>query len=217
MWVVKLGGSLSDADCLPAWLSLLANRSELVLVPGGGPFADQVRIAQTRWGFADAAAHHLALLAMEQYGRMLCAIQQGLVPADSVEAIHEAIESGLTPVWMPVAMVLRDPVIPQSWDMTSDSLASWLSGRLGAEALLLIKSADLGDRTRSLDALARDGVVDPLLPYFAEVAGMPVHVLSIASSHALECVPCLTSGRVARNPCVSPPVLKRCQPTTAPT
>lgn len=87
MWVVKLGGSLAASDRLPDWLRSLAGRSDLVLVPGGGPFADQVRAMQARWGFDDATAHHLALLAMEQFGRMLCALLAGLASAATPQAM----------------------------------------------------------------------------------------------------------------------------------
>lgn len=186
MWVVKLGGSLAEAEVLPRWLERLAARPGVVLVPGGGPFADQVRAAQARWGFDDDAAHHLALLAMEQYGRMLCALQPGLAPAATPDALRAVAGSGRTPVWMPVDMVLADPAVPRSWDMTSDSLAAWLCGCLGADALLLIKSASLDPWVDSLDALARDGVIDPLLPELAMRLAVPVHLLSIQDPRALE-------------------------------
>ncbi|MFD2114083.1 amino acid kinase [Thiorhodococcus fuscus] len=186
MWVVKLGGSLADSERLPVWLDVLAGRSDLVLVPGGGPFADQVRLAQKRWEFADAAAHHLALLAMEQYGRMLCAIQTGFTPAASLDEIRRALDSGCTPVWMPVDMVLADPRIPQTWDMTSDSLAAWLSAILSASGLLLVKSAVLAGDSIDLGALARAGVVDRLFPDYAVSSGASVHLLSIQDPHGVD-------------------------------
>jgi aspartokinase-like uncharacterized kinase len=145
VWVVKLGGSLAGSGLLRPWLAALAGRTDLVLVPGGGPFADAVRAAQPRLGFDDATAHHLALLAMEQYGRALCALQPGLAPAANPEEILNRLGSGLTPVWVPAAMVLADPGLRLGWDLTSDSLAAWLCGRLGAKALLLVKSCALND------------------------------------------------------------------------
>ena len=194
MWVVKLGGSLAGGDRLRPWLRALAGRSDLVLVPGGGPFADQVRAAQSRWEFDDATAHHLALLAMEQFGRMLCALQPGLTPAASAEAIQEALRSGTIPVWVPAPMVLADPSVPPSWEMTSDSLAAWLCARLGAGALLLVKSAPLG-RDPTLERLASDGIVDPLLPSFAQAAGVPVHLLSTQDPGALDRLQALIPAR----------------------
>ena len=70
--VVKLGGSLAFSDALRPWLDALSQCARhVVVVPGGGPFADAVRAAQPRMGFDDRAAHHMALSAMEQYGRAL--------------------------------------------------------------------------------------------------------------------------------------------------
>lgn len=185
MWVVKLGGSLAHGDALTDWLDALLDCPPLVLVPGGGPFADQVRVAQSRWGFDDATAHHLALLAMEQYGRMLCGLRPALVPAATAGALTTAVRAGTTAVWMPVGMALADPAIPRSWDMTSDSLAAWLAARLGATGLLLIKSARL-DPDDTLERLAATGVVDPLLPRLVATTGGRPHLLSTADPRARE-------------------------------
>ena len=38
----------------------------MVIVPGGGAFADQVRLAQQHWQFDDKTAHSMAILAMQQ-------------------------------------------------------------------------------------------------------------------------------------------------------
>ncbi len=82
--IVKLGGSLARSERLTAWLDSLAEAAgEVVVVPGGGPFAERVREMQQRWRFDDPTAHHLALLAMEQFGRMLAVLRPGLAPADS--------------------------------------------------------------------------------------------------------------------------------------
>ena len=161
MWVVKFGGSLYDADSLKNWLTLFANHSSLVVVPGGGPFADQVRQAQAQFGFDDSTAHAMALHAMEQYGRMLCGLQPGLIPAADAEAIYRTLERGDTPVWMPLTLVLSDETIEQNWQVTSDSLAAWLAGQLRIDKLVLIKSVRLESDKLTSDWLQSNQVVDP--------------------------------------------------------
>jgi aspartokinase-like uncharacterized kinase len=137
-------------------------------VPGGGPFADQVRALQKRRRFDDAAAHHMALLAMEQYGRMLAGLQPGLRPAATRAEIARARRAGVAAVWMATRMVLADPGIAASWDITSDSLAAWLAGQLTAAGLVLVKSVALSESSVGATALARRGIVDPAFPdYFA--------------------------------------------------
>jgi aspartokinase-like uncharacterized kinase len=138
-----------------------------VIVPGGGPFADQVRAAQRQWRFDDAAAHHMALLAMEQYGRMLAALHPGLRPADTRAAIARVRRAGAAAVWMPTRMVLGEPRIAASWDVTSDSLAAWLAGRLKADRLVLVKSVALDGGPVAASALARRGIVDAAFPVYA--------------------------------------------------
>ena len=49
MIVVKIGGSLGKADALRSWLAVLARgKGRVVVVPGGGAFADGVREEQRR-------------------------------------------------------------------------------------------------------------------------------------------------------------------------
>ncbi|MBX6320505.1 MAG: hypothetical protein IRY94_01635 [Rhodospirillaceae bacterium] len=166
LWIVKLGGSLATSRALRPWLAAIADGAgRLVLVPGGGPFADTVRRMQRRCGFDDATAHHLALMAMEQYGLMLAGLEPRLKPASTPAQIARLIAAESVPVWMPTRMTLGRPDIPQSWDMTSDSLAAWLAAELGAAGLLLVKSAAI-PAGAAVDELARRGIVDPLLPAF---------------------------------------------------
>jgi 5-(aminomethyl)-3-furanmethanol phosphate kinase len=166
IWVVKLGGSLAGGALLADWLDVLAaGGGRVVVVPGGGPFADAVREAQQRSKFDDAVAHRMALLAMEQYGLMLAGLRPGLHPADSNARILKLLDEGATPVWMPSRMVLGDADIPESWDVTSDSLAAWLAGELAADCLILVKSVAV-EEGRTVGDLVRLGIVDPALPEF---------------------------------------------------
>jgi 5-(aminomethyl)-3-furanmethanol phosphate kinase len=159
--VVKLGGSFAFSEHLRNWIEALAAcAGQVVIVPGGGPFADAVRLAQTRMGFDDRAAHHMAVLAMEQYGRALASFSSALSPADSMSAIRQHLEADRVPVWMPSAMVLGANDIAQSWDVTSDSLAAWLAGRIGAARVLLVKHAKDPSGRAALKDLIATGLVD---------------------------------------------------------
>ncbi|MFL6653341.1 MAG: amino acid kinase [Sulfurifustis sp.] len=166
MWVVKLGGSLAGGQTLPRWLQMLAThgRGRAVIVPGGGPFADQVRAMQARWRFDDTAAHHMALLAMEQYALMLRALRPELAPAVTVPDVRRVVERGGVPLWLPASLALAECPLPQSWDTTSDSLAAWFATKLDASHLVLVKSISLRDRAASARSLQRDGIVDRLFP-----------------------------------------------------
>lgn len=144
----------------------------MIVVPGGGPFADQVRAAQVAMGFDDRAAHHMALLAMEQFGVALCNLEPRLVPAASLPRLRQALREGKTPVWMATKMALgaADQIAP-SWRVTSDSLAAWLAGRIGAKRVMLVKhGAPFGARP-DISELAARQVVDPEFADYLSAAG----------------------------------------------
>jgi dihydroneopterin aldolase len=159
--VVKLGGSYAFSSDLQGWLAAIAsNAGDIVLVPGGGPFADAVRSAQPRMGFDDDAAHHMALLGMDQYGRALAALNKRFTPAASIAGIRRALRAGNVPVWSPTEMVLKRIDIPRSWEVTSDGLAAWLACRIGARRVLLIKHVDPPPDPIRIEDLVARGVVD---------------------------------------------------------
>lgn len=180
MWVVKLGGSLATAETLPAWLDVLSScgRGEVVVVPGGGPFAELVQKSQEYWCFDDASAHFMALLAMAQYGLMLAGVKRDLVPVELESDMRRVLESSGVPVWLPTLMVNDDPAVEHSWDVTSDSLAAWLARRLQASDLLLVKSVAAADLPHSVDELVRRGIVDPAFPQYVLRGDFSVSVLS---------------------------------------
>jgi 5-(aminomethyl)-3-furanmethanol phosphate kinase len=162
----------------------------VVLVPGGGPFADAVRRAQEQMGFDDRVAHHMALTAMEQFGCALFNLGSRMTRAASAAAIRRALRQREIPLWCPSRMVLAADEIPASWDVTADSLAAWLAGKLGAARLLLVKQIRPGGpRVRAADLVAQ-GLVDARFPDFlrasgacAAVAGPADHAAAAAAIH----------------------------------
>ena len=158
--VVKFGGSYATTPDLLRWLKAIeATRMPVVIVPGGGPFAEAVRRYQPRIGFDDATAHEMAILAMEQFGLALVGLGSRLVRASDDAGIAAALERGDIPVWMPRQMALAAPEIDRDWSVTSDSLAAWLAGHISGARLCLIKQIDLPDDS-TLAALAGAEIVD---------------------------------------------------------
>src|SRR6516162_6118404 len=125
--IVKLGGSHADGPHIRDWLAAIAAEAgAVVIVPGGGPFADAVRMAQAAMGYDDRAAHAMALMAMAQFGRALQSLNPALRLAASRSAIKRALKDGEVPVWSPEPMA-RAAALPETWDLTSDSHAARLS------------------------------------------------------------------------------------------
>ena len=187
-WVVKLGGSLFTSGQLPRWLDVIADAGagKVVIVPGGGPWADEVRRAQMREGFDDRTAHRKALRAMEQYARVLADMRPNLVPAMSVAAIHDILCSGQIAVWMPHAMVVAEAAIPENWEVTSDSLAAWLASRLAASGVLLVKSLQIDGPQPAIEEMMLRGWVDSAFAKFTSALRAPVLLVGQGDQKAVQ-------------------------------
>lgn len=153
---------------LKSWLDKLVKYGDgkIVIVPGGGIFADAVRDAQVKTGVDDTTAHQMAVVAMDQYATLMTGLNSDLVMASSELEIAERGWQHRAVVWKPSKMVLADKDLPTSWDLTSDSLAAWLASKLNAQHLLIVKSIPFGHiKKNDVENLTLDGVVDP---YFGE-------------------------------------------------
>lgn len=147
IWVVKIGGSLLGSAELKQWLDAIVQYSDgrVVIVPGGSVFAEAVREAQMLSEADDATAHHLALLAMDQFGLLLASMNDALVTARNELEIAERAWQHRAIVWLPSEMVLAEESIAQNWQVTSDSLSAWLASKLNADHLVIVKSALVDD------------------------------------------------------------------------
>jgi 5-(aminomethyl)-3-furanmethanol phosphate kinase len=139
--VVKVGGGLTreagDA-ALRALCSAIAEagaRHPLLVVPGGGEFADAVRDHDRRFGLGARAAHRMAILAMDQFGWALSGLIPGAVRCVELRPPRDGVVSVLLPA---AVLAERDP-LPESWAVTSDSIAAWVAAEVGAERLVLLK------------------------------------------------------------------------------
>lgn len=174
MWIIKLGGSLLGTDELRHWLALVAQHGDgrVVIVPGGGVFADTVRAVYKQVPMSESCAHALAVSAMNQLGTLLIDQMPELVPAHSELEIAERSWQHRGIVWMPSKMVMSDgDDIPHSWDVTSDSLALWLANKISAQHLLLIKS-QRPEPNATLSTLTKQGLIDPAFSSFSNGSGV---------------------------------------------
>ena len=162
MWVIKIGGSLLGSPELERWLEIFVKYSDgnIIIVPGGGIFANAVREAQKLTKISDACAHKIAVLAMDQFGLVLANMNPLLATAKTECEIDERTWQHRAIVWLPSHMVLADDSIPQSWDVTSDSIAAWLAKKLNATQLVLVKSDKPSENQLCLKQMTTDGVVD---------------------------------------------------------
>lgn len=155
MWVIKLGGSVTHYGSLVQWLQLVVRWGDgkVIIVPGGGLYADAVRdfqrmrAALPQGHINDSQAHALAIYAMDQMARSLVAMVPELALVRNPLEIAESGWQHRGLVWLPSEMALNpvlanELALPETWEVTSDSLAAWLAWQLEANHLLLVKSDD---------------------------------------------------------------------------
>jgi|APCry1669189204_1035204.scaffolds.fasta_scaffold19738_1 5-(aminomethyl)-3-furanmethanol phosphate kinase len=174
--LVKLGGSLHHQipDIVPL---LCKSERQLMVVPGGGLFADTVRQERVD----DDAAHWMAIAAMEQYAWVIAS--RGMRTTDLL-AVPET-----TAVFLPyISMRQRDP-LPHSWDVTSDTIAAWIAAELGIE-LLILKSVDgiflNGIHQEQVTIPIKNDVVDPFFIPFVLKHRMKSTIINGKSGVSLE-------------------------------
>ena len=170
--VLKVGGSLLTIPHLQEALrEQIAKQSPAtcVLVPGGGPWADEVRLADARFGLEPEDAHWLAIQAMTKFAHLLHTLLPEATLVQSLGALRRT--AGLEP------LVLIDPYpflrsatkelgtdhLPHDWSVTSDSIAARLAEAINANELVLLKSTPLRDGMDWNEAVAA-GCVDSYFP-----------------------------------------------------
>lgn len=201
--VIKVGGSLSRRPealrGLMAALEALAGPRTLVVVPGGGPFAEAVRRADGRFALGDSPSHWMAILAMDQYAYLLAHLAGD---AALVRGRGE-VAAGRLNVLAPSSWLGRADPLPHSWRVTSDSIAAWVARQLRAKMLVLLKDVDGlfnrdprgGGPARLRSRAARNrlnGVVDG---YFARVLGRRMPCWIVNGARAARVVALIETGK----------------------
>lgn len=153
--IVKVGGGLlgkaGALDLVTEALAAFSPGRRLVILPGGGPFADAVRTMFRRVRIGEDAAHWMAVLGMDQYAHALVARLAGGVLVEQQTDIAAARQAGRLPVLAPYRWLRAADPLTHSWDVTSDTIAAWFAGALDARRIVLIKPAG-GDARKLVDA-----------------------------------------------------------------
>ena len=143
--VLKVGGSLAEdpnsLTNLCQELTLLAKNHSIFIVPGGGKFADAIRKLEETYSLSDMVAHKMAILAMDQYGLFL----SDITPDSNVSYLLEEIiniMNGKLPIFLPSQLLLREDWLEKSWDVTSDTIAAYIAGKVNAQKLVLVTDVD---------------------------------------------------------------------------
>jgi aspartokinase-like uncharacterized kinase len=144
--VVKVGGSLAlhpeKLRALCAKLSEVSKKHRLIVVPGGGEFADVVRSLDERFSLSCFASHRMAILGMDQYGLLLSDLTPNSVTVNTLEKIKIILDSWRLPIFLLSNLLLNEDPLENSWNVTSDAIAVYIAGRLQVPKVLLVTDVD---------------------------------------------------------------------------
>ncbi|NLA39393.1 MAG: uridylate kinase [Methanomicrobiales archaeon] len=167
--VVKVGGSLFDRVA-PLLAIFLEVGRPVLIVPGGGRFADLVR----RLDVSDTAGHWMAIAGMEQFG--------WYIASHGIPAAARPVLSAEVSVLLPYCALREADPLPHSWSVTSDTIAAWVARELSLD-LLLLKSVDgIHHRRRLLPRVSDPALtpeeVDPAFIPFVFEHGIRARVIN---------------------------------------
>jgi hypothetical protein len=132
MKVLKFGGSLFNHA--PEQLEIIKSADmDVLIVPGGGRFADLVRDVQRERSLSEEAAHWMAVLAMDEYAYYLSDVS-------GIELTPLLVKKKGIRIVLPYEILRRRDELPHSWDVTSDTIAAWMAYQTGSK---LIKATDV--------------------------------------------------------------------------
>jgi 5-(aminomethyl)-3-furanmethanol phosphate kinase len=145
-FVVKIGGSLvaypEKLKSLCTKLSELSKNHSLILLPGGGEFADVTRNLDEKFSLSCRVSHQMAILGMDQNGLLLSQLTPQSVTVTKLCEIRRVLDSSHLPIFLPSTLFFKEDPLENSWDVTSDSIATYLASRLHTSKVLLVTDVD---------------------------------------------------------------------------
>ena len=192
--ILKLGGSLlANGRELVRFLSEYASAEhtarQMVIVPGGGPFAESVRELQRRLGISDDTAHWMAILAMHQFGLFLADSSPEIPVLERLEDLR-ATGPGLY-ILLPYNVLRADDVLPHNWNVTSDTIAAFIAYKLG-EAMF-IKITDVDGLLAETGTVIKHIQAEELLAIEHRPGGIDAQLPQFLLEHGMSCV--IVNGR----------------------
>jgi aspartokinase-like uncharacterized kinase len=171
--IVKVGGSLFDlpdlGDRLRQWLSR-QSPAHHVLLAGGGSLVDEVRRWHALRPLDEAAAHWMCVDLLTVSAHLLHARLPEIPLIEDDRLLCQRVGERDCTIFVPATWMrygepkLPGTPLPQTWEVTSDSIAARLAIALGAEELVMMKSRlPEKDPAGGIPAFSDAGYVDSML------------------------------------------------------
>ncbi len=149
--IVKIGGKILEnkrnIDTTIKQFNFLIDSNRLqkiIIIPGGGSYANFVRILYNKLKIGDDLAHWMAIYAMNLNGISLSK-DYGLKCVEDIAKFQKFLENineKAIKIFLPFNFLRDFDDLPHSWSVTSDSLTIYLASILKLNHCFLIKDID---------------------------------------------------------------------------
>jgi len=143
----KIGGKiLENSNSIKSTFSQLTQLYEeqilqkIIVIPGGGSFANFVRSLDEALQIGDDLAHWIAIYSMNYNGIMLHKKYPDLERIEKLKTFQDAKQ--MFCIFLPYSFFREDDTLPHNWDVTSDSIALYVANKLKLSRCFLIKNVD---------------------------------------------------------------------------
>jgi len=145
--VFKIGGKiLENTSNIKSTFSQLTQLYEekilhkIIILPGGGSFANFVRKLDEDLQIGDDLAHWIAIYSMNYNGIILNRKYPDLEAIEELKTFQDAKQ--MFCIFLPYSFLREDDTLPHNWDVTSDSIALYIANKLKLSRCFLIKNVD---------------------------------------------------------------------------
>ena len=133
--VVKIGGSLFPNHAIE--LAKQLKDSDSVIILGGGEFANLIRKYNDEQDFSEEVNHWTAIDCMDIIAKLVDDKIDSTKLAYSLDEVNEISDGGFTPIFVVSEFLKTEDPFECSWDVTSDSIAAYVSHLLNANLLIV--------------------------------------------------------------------------------
>lgn len=133
--VVKIGGSLFPNYAIDLAKQLKGTDSLIVL--GGGEFANLIRKYDSEISFSQETNHWTAIDCMDIIAKLVNDKVDSTKLAYNIDEAKKISDDGFTPIFIVSEFLRSEDPFECSWDVTSDSIAAYVSHLLNANLLIV--------------------------------------------------------------------------------
>jgi aspartokinase-like uncharacterized kinase len=151
-------------------------------------------MADKQFSLSNKTTHLMAILAMDQYGLLLADFMPNCKVTCSIEETKKVYNSNTLVVLLPSKIRELTEELPNSWEVTSDSIAAYIAEKLDATKVVLIKDVDgiftedpkknihakLLEQitTKELTEMKKENCTDAYLPKILETFKINCHIIN---------------------------------------